>query len=122
MTNDNVRGFAIAYLEDVEVGPEILEYMSQVESTFVPFGGQWLVHGTLPQVLEGPLPGNVVIIEFPSAGHAHRWYASPDYQEIIGLRAEHSRSVLAVLTGVAPGYRAEETVAQLRSAVESGSD
>jgi uncharacterized protein (DUF1330 family) len=119
MTNENARGFAIAYLEDVEVGPEILEYMSRIESTFEPFGGQWLVHGTLPQVLEGSLPGNIVIIEFPSPDAAHRWYASPAYQDIIGLRAAHSRSALAVLTGVEPGYRAEATVAQLRASVDA---
>ncbi|MBZ2195499.1 DUF1330 domain-containing protein [Occultella gossypii] len=121
MTNETPRGFAIAYLEDVEIGPDILEYMSRIESTFAPFGGQWLVHGTLPQVLEGSVPGNIVMIEFPSPDDAHRWYASPAYQEILGLRAAHSRSALAVLTGVEPGYRAEATVAQLRASAQSGS-
>ncbi|CAM3562888.1 DUF1330 domain-containing protein [Occultella aeris] len=121
MTNENERGYAIAQLEDVEVGPEILEYMSRIESTFAPFGGEWLVHGTLPQVLEGHVPGNIVIIAFPSPDAAHRWYASPAYQEIVELRVAHSRSTLAVLTGVKPGYRAEATVAALRAAVAESS-
>lgn len=111
------RGYAIGHLTDVDTGAEIIEYMDRVEATFEPYGGQWLVHGSAPQVLEGDLPGDVVIIGFPSIAAAGDWYASPPYQEICALRADHSRSVIALLAGVADGYRAADTIAALRPSI-----
>jgi uncharacterized protein (DUF1330 family) len=109
------RGYVIGYLTDVETGPEIFEYMARIESTFEPYGGEWLVHGSTPEVVEGELPGAVVIIGFPSVDAVRSWYASAPYQEILDLRSEHSRSVVAFLPGVPEGYRAAETIAKLQT-------
>ena len=107
------RGYAVAQLRDVEVGPELLDYMERVEATFEPFGGQWLVHGTRPEVLEGEEVGDLVIVAFPSVAAARDWYASPAYREILDLRTRHSDSCVALLEGVPEGYRAADTVAKM---------
>lgn len=108
-----MSAYVIGYLEDVRIGPEILEYMAAMESTFEPFDGSWLVHGTDPQVLEGPLSGGIVIITFPSGEAAHAWYRSERYQAILPLRTENARSLVAVVDGVPAGYRAAHTVEAL---------
>lgn len=109
-----MSAYVIGYLTDVRIGPDIFEYMGQVESTFEPFGGSWLVHGTDPQVLEGPLPGGIVIIEFPSTEAANGWYRSDHYQEILPLRTNNAESVVAIVAGVREGYRAAETIETLQ--------
>ncbi|MEV8478318.1 DUF1330 domain-containing protein [Streptomyces sp. NPDC051173] len=39
------RGYAIGYLKNVEIGPEIAKYTERVEATTAPYGGQFLVYG-----------------------------------------------------------------------------
>lgn len=107
------RGYAIALLDGVRLGPEIQHYMEQIESTFEPQGGEWVVHGRQPQVVEGTWAGGLVIIGFPSLAAARDWYASPAYQGILGLRTEHSDSQVLLVEGVPDGYRAAETIAAL---------
>ena len=107
------RGYAVGHLEGVDFGPEIKAYMERIESTFEPFGGEWVVHGAIPEVLEGPWSADLVIIGFPSLAAARDWYASPAYQEILDLRGEHSDSRVLLLEGVPAGYRAADTIAKL---------
>jgi uncharacterized protein (DUF1330 family) len=112
------RGYAVGCLESVRLGPEIQAYMEDIESTFEPFGGEWVVHGTQPEVVEGTWQADVVIIGFPSLQAARDWYASPAYQRILGLRVAHSTSHVFLLEGVPDGYRAEQTVAKLFAPAE----
>lgn len=106
------RGYAVGHLRGVQLGAGIREYMERIESTFEPFGGEWVVHGTQPEVVEGDWPGDVVIIGFPSIAAARRWYYSEDYQSILGLRTEHSDTSVVLLEGVDSEYRAAETIAK----------
>ena len=110
------RGYVIGYLTDVRVGPEIFEYIERIESTFEPYGGEWLVHGTKPDVVEGRAPGDVVIIGFPSWDAVQEWWNSAEYRAIAQLRIDNARSVIMLQKGVPDGYRAAETVAKLRQA------
>lgn len=110
---DLPRGYAVAMLQDVELGPQIQRYMEEIEATFEPFGGEWVVHGTTPEVVEGPWQGDVVIIGFPSMQAAKDWYHSAAYQQILGLRTAHARSQALLLEGVPQGYRAGETIGKL---------
>lgn len=112
--NRQPRGYAIAHLRHVELGPEIWDYMEAVEETFAPFGGQWVVHGTSPEMVEGAWPGDIVIVGFPSLEAAREWYASAGYQAILRLRTDHSDGSVALLEGVPDGYRAAQTVAKLK--------
>ncbi len=109
------RGYAIGYLEDIDVCPDIIEYLARIDATLEPYDGEWVVHGIRPEVIEGQLPGDVIIIGFPSVQAARDWYFSPAYQEILALRTDHSSSVVALLDGVPTGYRATQTAEKLAS-------
>lgn len=114
------RGYAVALLRNVELGPEIWRYMENIEATFAPFGGEWVIHGTSPDVVEGVWPGDLVIIGFPSLDAARAWYCSPEYAAILPLRSEHSDGAVALVEGVPDGYRAAKTVAQMQAVAAAG--
>ncbi|WP_127783645.1 DUF1330 domain-containing protein [Rhodococcus sp. X156] len=107
------RGYAVAFLEDVRFGPEIQRYLETIEATLQPFGGEWLVHGSPPEILEGSWSGALVVIGFPSLAAARAWYHSPAYQEILGLRTTNSVSRALVVEGVPAGYHPTDTLAKL---------
>lgn len=107
------RAYVIGYLEDVEVGPEIAEYLERIEATMVLYGGRFLVHGGQLVGLEGTWDGDIVLLEFPDLASAQEWYKSPDYQAILPLRTERSTSMVALVDGVPDGHRAVEKIPQL---------
>ncbi|MFI6764151.1 DUF1330 domain-containing protein [Streptomyces sp. NPDC050355] len=107
------RAYEIAYLQDVEVGPEIAEYIERIEATMAPYGGRFLVHGGRLVGLEGTWDGDIVMLEFPDMAGAQEWYASPDYQATLPLRTRRSTSIVALVEGVPDGYRAVDKIAQL---------
>jgi uncharacterized protein (DUF1330 family) len=44
------------------------------------YGGRYLARGGASEVLEGDrVPGRLVVLEFPDADTARRWYHSPEY-------------------------------------------
>lgn len=98
--------YAIAQLLSVDLNDEVVEYIGRIDDTLGPFEGEFLVHGVSPEVVDGDLPGDVVIIGFPDLARARAWYESPSYQSILRLRTENSTGGAALLDGVPPGYRA----------------
>jgi uncharacterized protein (DUF1330 family) len=86
-----MKAFVIA-AETVNDETMFSEYRKAVPATVEAFGGKFIVRGGNLKLLEGQWPHpRLVIIEFPSREAAEGWYASPDYQKIIGLR--HNSSV-----------------------------
>ena len=65
MTDQQIPSYAIAYLRDVTFNADIIQYMCEIDSTLVPFGGEFLVHGGRKQPMEGDWGGDIVIIRFP---------------------------------------------------------
>lgn len=113
MTTHDAPAYAIAYLREVEVNDDILEYLRRIGDTLTPFDGTFLVHGGELTPIEGEWDGDVIIIRFPNATAATDWYHSPAYAEILPLRTENSSGIVALVEGVAEGYRPEAKVAQL---------
>ena len=105
--------YAVAYLRDIDLGPALVSYLERIDRSLEPFGGRFLVHGGELQPIEGLWNGDLVVIEFPSRRAAHEWYASPDYQDILPLRLQHTRSMAAIVDGVPPGYTARQGLAIL---------
>jgi uncharacterized protein (DUF1330 family) len=103
-----MSAYAFAHLRSVDVNDGILAYLRRIDDTLVPYGGEFLVHGSVPNVVDGDLPGFIVIIRFPDLDRARAWYESPAYQEIIPLRLDNSDGAAAILRGVPDGYRAAE--------------
>ncbi len=107
-----MTAYAIAHLEDVWLGPEIIDYIKRIDGTLAPYDGRFLIHGATPEIVEGPWPGDLVVIAFPDIERARAWYGSPAYREILPLRTENSRGVTMIVTGVEPGYRATDFLAK----------
>ena len=112
-TETNVPAYAVAYLREVELGEDIVDYLQRIDETLAPFGGRFLVHGGTITPLEGMWDGDLVVIAFPDRSAATAWYESPAYQGIIELRTRNSHSIAAVVDGVPTGYRAVDGLADL---------
>ena len=101
-----MTAYAVAHLRSVDQNAEIVEYLRRIDATLDPYGGRFVVHGVLPEVVEGEWPGFLVVIGFPDLDAARAWYDSPAYQEILPLRTRNSNGVTLLVDGVPEGYRA----------------
>jgi uncharacterized protein (DUF1330 family) len=94
---------------------ENLVYLEQVEATFTPYCGKWLVLDSLVEVVEGAWPGSVVLMEFPDMDAAKAWYASPEYQAILHLRTDNAISDLVLVEAVGSGFTSAAWAGQIRA-------
>lgn len=101
-----MTAYAVAHLRSVTPHPEIGLYLDRVSATLDPFGGRFLVHDTVLDVVEGQWPGSLVVIEFPDMDAARGWYSSEAYQEILPYRTDHIEGDVVFTPGVPEGYRA----------------
>lgn len=106
-----MKGYAVGHLRSVDMGPAIVEYVQRIDATLAPFDGRFIVHGAVPKVMEGSWRGHLIVIEFPSMERAAAWYASPAYQAIIPLRAQHSDGDIILVEGVDESHRATDILA-----------
>jgi uncharacterized protein DUF1330 len=83
--------------------PDALTYLEQVE------------------VLEGAWPGSVVLMEFPDLDTAKKWYDSPEYQEILGLRTDNTTCDVVLVEPVGPEFTSANWARQIRAVVNAGS-
>lgn len=113
MTTPAPKAYAVAYLRDVDLGPEIIEYIERIDATLAEFGGRFLVHGGRLTPAEGVWDGDLIIVEFPDREAAVAWYESPGYQAILPLRTLNSNGMAALVEGVPAGYRAVDKLAEL---------
>ena len=105
-----MSGYAVASLREVDFNDEIADYLRRIDATLPPFGGEFLVHGATPEVMDGDLPGSVVVIRFPDVEHARAWYHSPQYQAILPLRLRNTVGGAVIVAGVPDGYQAATLV------------
>ena len=77
------------------------DYKALVLETMTPYGGRFLVRGARPEILEGAWdPKRLVILEFPDADSARRWWASSGYAAAKAIRQATSEGTLVLLEGV----------------------
>ncbi len=108
-----MTAYAIAHLQDLRFGPDIVAYLQAIDATLAPHGGRFLVHGSPAEALEGPFAGNIVIIAFPDRAQAGAWYASPAYQAILPLRTRNARGWVVLVDGAGEGHRATDLLRKL---------
>jgi uncharacterized protein (DUF1330 family) len=108
MTETTMTTFAIARLDEVRMGPEIVAYLEAIDATLAPFGGRFRVHGGPYELIEGHWSGDVVSVEFPDRAAARAWYSSPGYQAILPLRTENSSSDVIFIDAVSEDHRATD--------------
>ncbi|WUI01660.1 DUF1330 domain-containing protein [Spirillospora sp. NBC_00431] len=112
-----MTAYALAHLlPQASAHDDVFTYMERIQSTFKPFGARFLVHGTLPEVVEGPFEGAYVLVEFPDMDKARAWYGSDEYQEILPMRTDHLEGTVVLLPGVPDGYDAAATAQKMRDA------
>jgi uncharacterized protein (DUF1330 family) len=71
-------------LVDVEVtdAARYDEYRTLAAKSVEQYGGRYLVRGGASEVLEGErVPRRLVVLEFPDAEAARRWYHSAEYRD-----------------------------------------
>jgi uncharacterized protein (DUF1330 family) len=75
-------------------------YRPLAAASIARFGGRFLVRGGATELLEGaPAPGRVVVIEFPDAEAARRWYRCDEYQSALKIRQAASYGRLFLVEG-----------------------
>jgi uncharacterized protein (DUF1330 family) len=63
-------------------------------------GGRFVVRGGKADLLEGtPAPERIVVIEFPDAETARRWYRSEEYQQALKIRQANSTARVILVEG-----------------------
>ena len=76
------------------------KYAALVPGTLEPFEGRFLVRGGDHEPLEGDWrPRRLVVLEFPSADHARRWYASADYAAAMEIRHRAATGNIVLVEG-----------------------
>ena len=105
-----MSAYAVGLLKDVVLNSDIVTYLERIDETMKPYRGRFLLHGERPEVMEGSLQQDVVVIEFPDIEQARQWYKSPAYQEILPLRARNSSSIVFLVDGLPPGHAATDVL------------
>jgi uncharacterized protein (DUF1330 family) len=77
------------------------EYKTLAGPTLELYGGKYLAHGGMTEILEGSwAPGHLVILQFDSVEQAKDWLNSTEYHEPRRLRHEAAVSNMVVIEGV----------------------
>ncbi|MBB4038767.1 uncharacterized protein (DUF1330 family) [Microvirga flocculans] len=105
--------YAIGHLHDVNVGPDIVEYLRRIDETLAPFGGRFIIHGGPATVMEGSWSGDLIVIGFPDKTSARAWYDSPAYRKILPLRTGNSRGDMFFIDGVSSDHKAADILTEL---------
>ncbi len=95
-----MAGYVIAEV-DVHDAALFEEYRKLVPATIAQYGGRYLVRGGATDSKEGGwAPRRVVMLEFPSADQARKWYHSPEYAPALALRLKAATTRMVIVDGV----------------------
>ena len=83
--------------------PELYEeYKLKAKPLVEQFGGEYLARGGQLTLKETDLwsPTRMVLVRFPDAQSASRFYGSPEYQAILPISKQSARRTMIMLEGV----------------------
>jgi uncharacterized protein (DUF1330 family) len=79
---------------------DFLPYVEAIPAFIARHGGRYASKGADPVVLEGDwAPQRLVILEFPSSGHARAFLADPEAQDLFARRHRATTSRLVLVEG-----------------------
>jgi uncharacterized protein (DUF1330 family) len=79
---------------------DFLPYVDAIPPFIVKHGARYASKGASPIVMEGDWsPQRLVILEFPSRGHAQAFLADPEAQELFARRRRSTTSRLVLVDG-----------------------
>ena len=95
-----MAGYIVADIEITD--PDAYQkYAQQTAATIERYGGKFLVRGGRSETLEGDWKTErLVILEFPSVEQAKKWYDSPEYSAIKGIRHRSAISSMLLVHGI----------------------
>lgn len=75
-------------------------YKQLAPPTIARYGGRYAVRGGTTQALEGDWnPERFVILEFPTADAARKWWSSPEYSEARAIRQRCATARMLLVDG-----------------------
>jgi uncharacterized protein (DUF1330 family) len=89
-------------IADIQVTDPVAydDYRPLAAASIARFGGRFIVRGGKVDLLEGePQPERIVVIEFPDADTARRWYQSEEYRTALKIRQAASRGRVLLVEG-----------------------
>jgi uncharacterized protein (DUF1330 family) len=91
------KGYAVILL-DVRDADLYADYAKQATSVEARYGGRPIVAGNAEEIIDGTWPAQrIVILEFSSLEQARRWYTDPEYEALIPLRHQATRSQILLI-------------------------
>ena len=93
--------YVVASIEVTDPGT-YQRYIPGARASIEGHRGQLLAVDQNTEVLEGPAPARTIIFQFPDKATAEAWYHSSDYQSVIHLRLESTKSTLVIVDGFVP--------------------
>lgn len=94
------KGYAVVLL-DVRDADLYAQYAGRATAIEAGYGGRPIVVGDADEVVDGTWPTQrLAILEFPSLEHARQWYRDPEYEELIPLRRQATRSNVLLIEGL----------------------
>jgi uncharacterized protein (DUF1330 family) len=106
----DMKSYGVGIINELQMGPAIVEYLERIDATLAPYQGRFIVHGGEAAMLEGSNPGTLIVIEFPDRANAEQWYRSAAYQAILRLRTDNSSSTVFLIDGVDPDHLATDVL------------
>ena len=75
-------------------------YKKLTPASIEKYGGRFLVRGGTKKDLEGRLDfSRIVMLEFPDAARAEKWYGSPEYRAAKAVREGASDGIFTLVEG-----------------------
>jgi uncharacterized protein (DUF1330 family) len=96
---------AVYVISDVRVrdADGFRAYTRAVPSVLAKHGVEYVVRGGDPTPLEGQWDASrMVVLRFRDRAHVRDWYESPEYQELVALRAGSAEVSAVVVDGFDP--------------------
>jgi len=76
------------------------QYIEKVQPIVEKYGGQYLARGGKITPVAGDWrPERIILIEFPSMDQVTRWWNSPEYKAIAGLRESATTARVIIVEG-----------------------
>jgi uncharacterized protein (DUF1330 family) len=80
--------------------PGFMPYVQQIPAFIEKHGGRYVVRGVEAVVMEGDwTPERMVVLEFPSSGHARAFLTDPEAQDLFAIRHRTTVSKLVLVEG-----------------------
>jgi uncharacterized protein (DUF1330 family) len=94
-----MSAYIVFFKESTHDQSEVDAYLENVGKTFEGHEAKILAAYGQQQVLEGPAPEGVVVLEFPTTDAARAWYDSPAYQAVAEHRFKGSTFRVVLVEG-----------------------